>query len=290
MKVTLLGTGTPTNPDRFQSAVLIENGNSVMLFDAGRGAVHQMHQAGTAINSVNPLFITHHHIDHINDLFDVIISSALLGRSHEMKIFGPSGTKEIVRALIEQVYVQDIRFRIEEIKEIRRLGGHFAEEPEAIALVNVRDVGPGVVYESDDCRVTAKYVRHGDFSHVLDFDWRCLGYRIEADDNKVVTVSGDTILCDGIIDLADGADLLIQCCHMPQSKVTNVAMNYLATNILPSSAQVGKIAAQAGVKRMVLTHLSATINQDNYADILADIRQDYGGDVLVGDDLMVLKL
>jgi ribonuclease Z len=77
---------------------------------------------------------------------------------------------------------------------------------------------------------------------------------------------------------------------MPQSKVTNIAMKYLATNILPSSAQVGKIAAQAGVKRMVLTHLSATINRDKFAEILADIRQDYEGDVLLGEDLMVLKL
>jgi len=289
MRVTLLGTGTPTNPHRFQSAVLIESGSSVMLFDAGRGAVHQMHQAGSAIDRVNPVFITHHHIDHINDLFDVMISSAMLGRSHEMKIFGPSGTKEIVRALIEKVYAQDIRFRIEEIKEIRRLGGDFAEEPEAIALVDVHDVGSGVVFESDDCRVTAEYVRHGDFAHVPDFKWRCLGYRIEAE-GKVVTISGDTVMCDGIIDLADGADLLVQCCHMPQSKVTNIAMKYLATNILPSSAQVGKIAAQAGVKRMVLTHLSATINRDKFAEILADIRQDYEGDVLLGEDLMVLKL
>lgn len=119
MKVILLGTGTPTNPHRFQSAVLVEIGNNKLFFDAGRGAVHQMYQAGVEINLVNPVFITHHHFDHINDLFDVIISSAMRGRNQDLKIYGPSGTRKIVSALLEQVYAQDIRFRIEEDKDIR---------------------------------------------------------------------------------------------------------------------------------------------------------------------------
>ena len=289
MKITLLGTGTPTNPYRFQTAVLIETGGSVMLFDAGRGAVHQMHQANAPIARVNPLFITHHHFDHINDLFDVLVSSAMLGRTQAMKIFGPAGTERIVRVLLEQVYAQDIRFRIEEKKDIERLGGHFGEEPAAIGLVDVCEVGPGLVFENDDCRVTAEYVLHGDFSHVPDFDWHCLGYRIEAE-GKVVTISGDTVLCDGILSLAENADLLIQCCHMPASKVNSIAMKYLSDTVLPSSAQVGQIAAQAHVKRMVLTHLSATINQDNFAEIQADIRLAYDGDVLLGEDLLVIEL
>ena len=104
MKITLLGTGTPTNPHRFQSAVLVEIGKSKLLFDAGRGAVHQMYQVGVAINCVNPIFITHHHFDHINDLFDVIISSAMQGRKQELAIYGPAGTKKIVHALLEQVW------------------------------------------------------------------------------------------------------------------------------------------------------------------------------------------
>ncbi|MEJ2749905.1 MAG: MBL fold metallo-hydrolase, partial [Anaerolineae bacterium] len=123
MKVTLLGTGTPTNPHRFQSAVLVETGSSLLLFDAGRGAVHQMCQAGAAVHQVNPVFITHHHFDHINDRFDVIISSAMGGRDQPLAIYGPAGTQKIVTALLEQVYAPDIRFRLEEDKDIRSRGG-----------------------------------------------------------------------------------------------------------------------------------------------------------------------
>ena len=107
-------------------------------------------------------------------------------------------------------------FRIEEDKDIRRSGGSWAEQPEAISKVQVRDVEPGLIAEIDQWRVFADYVRHGDFEHVPDFDWRCLGYRIEAE-GKIVTISGDTVPCEGVIGLAKDADLLVQCCHLPKS-------------------------------------------------------------------------
>lgn len=319
MRVTLLGTGTPTNPHRFQSSVLVEIGQSKLLFDAGRGTVHQMNQAGVEIKLVNPVFITHHHFDHINDLFDVIISTAMRGRTHNLDIYGPSGTKKIVTALLEEVYAQDIRFRIEEDKDIRRMGGSWAERPEAITQVDVKDIEPGLIAtgccvnnrtdslnytgnssdassdkyvrssKTNQWKVYADYVLHGDFAHVPDFEWRCLGYRIEAE-GKVLTISGDTVSCDGIIGLAKDADLLIQCCHLPKSQVNNPVMKYLTTSIVPSSGQVGSIAAEAGVKRMVITHLSATISPENYAEIHSDIQQDFQGEILFGQDLMEIKV
>lgn len=264
MEVTLLGTGTPTNRHRFQSAVLVKIGNDKLLFDAGRGAVHQMYQAGVEIKGVNPVFITHHHFDHINDLFDVIISTAMAGRDKPLKIYGPAGTQKIVTALLEQVYAQDIRFRIEEDKDLKRKGGSWDERPEMIAQVDVTDVEPGLIAETDSWKIFAEYVVHGDFAHVPDFDWRCLGYRIEAE-GKVVTISGDTVKCEGLIKLAQDADLLVQCCHLPKSKTNTPVMKHLIESILPSSGEVGAIGAEAGVKKMVLTHLSATINDGNWA-------------------------
>lgn len=289
MRVTLLGTGTPTNPNRFQSAVLVEIGKSKLLFDAGRGTVHQIYQAGLEINRVNPVFITHHHFDHINDLFDVIISSAMRGRDYELEIYGPAGTKKIVSALLEGVYAQDIRFRIEEDKDIRKKGGSWVERPASITQVVVKDIKPGMIAETDQWKVYADYVRHGDFPHIPDFDWRCLGYRIEAE-GKVITISGDTVLCDGIIGLAKDADLLIQCCHLAKSQVTDPVMQYLTTSILPSSGQVGIIAARANAKHMVITHLSESISLENRSEIFADIRKDYQGTLTMGQDLLEIQV
>lgn len=289
MKVTLLGTGTPTNPHRFQNGVIVETGNDLLLFDAGRGTVHQMYQAGIEVNRVNPVFITHHHFDHINDLFDVIISSAMRGRTNALKIYGPSGTKQIVDALLEQVYAQDIRFRLEEDRDIRLKGGHWNEQPKSITKVNVSDIGPGLIARDERWRVYGEYVRHGEFQHAPDFKWYCMGYRIEVE-GKVLTISGDTVPCEGIIKLATGADLLIQCCHMKRSQVNNPLIEYLTTSILPSSGQVGEIASKAAVKRMLLTHLSATITSADLPEILGDIEETYQGEVILAEDLMVIEV
>ena len=289
MKITLLGTGTPTNLTRFQAGVIVEIGNDILLFDAGRGTVHQMYQAGIEINRVNPVFITHHHFDHINDLFDVIISSAMRGRKQDLSIYGPTGTKRIVSALLEQVYAQDIRFRMEEDKGIRIRGGSWDEHPEAITKVNVRDVEAGLIVGNERWKVYGEFVRHGEFPHAPDFKWYCMGYRIEAE-GKVITISGDTVPCDGIVKLATGADLLIQCCHIKKSQVDNPLMEYLTESILPSSGQVGKIAAEAGVKRMLLTHLSASITSKDFLEVKMDIEKHYHGEVIFGEDLLVVEI
>ena len=288
MKVTLLGTGTPTNPHRFQSGVVVEVGGMTMLFDAGRGTVHQMYQAGIDVASVNPVFITHHHFDHINDLFDVIISTAMLGRSVPLRIYGPPGTKRIVRALIEQVYASDIRFRLEEDRQLKAAGGSWDEEPEAIARLDVVEVLSGVVAAVDGWVVSAEPVQHGHFPESPDFDWHCLGYRIEAA-GKVVTISGDTVPCEGINKLAQDADLLVQCCHVPMARAGTATMRYLTASILPTTEQAGQIAAAANVKRMVLTHLSASFDEMTDGEIVAEVSAEFDGDVVVGKDLMTLS-
>ena len=131
----------------------------------------------------------------------------------------------------------------------------------------------------------ADYVRHGDFPDAPDFDWRCLGYRIESG-AEVITISGDTVPCPGVIGLARDADLLVQCCMWPESAPTNPTVQILTESVLPATTQAGQIAAEAGVKRLVLTHLSPSVNE---TEALADVRQHYQGEVLLGSDLLVIE-
>ena len=285
MKVTLLGTGPPINPNRFQSSALIEIGSDLLLFDAGGGALHQLLVSGVDLSRLGPIFITHHHYDHINDLYPVILSTATLGRVDTLHIYGPGGTQQIVDALLNGVYAPDIRFRIEENREVlrRTQGGH--QRREAISDVAVHEIGSGVAAVGGGWRVMADYVRHGDFPDAPDFDWRCLGYRIEAQ-GEVITISGDTVPCPGVIGLARDADLLVQCCMWPESALTNPNVLILTESVLPTTTQAGQIAAEAGVKRLVLTHLSASINE---AGALANVRQHYQGKVLLGSDLLVIE-
>ena len=76
IKVRLLGTGGPRpDPQRSGPATLVTVGDEPVLFDAGRGVVIQMLRAGIPLQALRHVFVTHHHFDHIGDLYDVGLSS-----------------------------------------------------------------------------------------------------------------------------------------------------------------------------------------------------------------------
>lgn len=280
-KVTLLGTGGP-RPEigRGATSILIRVGDDNILIDAGRGVVRQLLRAGVPIGQIDKLFITHHHYDHIGDLHDVILSSWLQGRKDTLRIFGPPDTRRIVNALLTQVYDKDIEFRDQGEPAV---GGW---KP-----VETTDVVAGIVHETDRWRIKAEVVNHGlglNLSDAFRSRWVCLGYRVEIG-GKVVAFSGDTVECDGLYRLADGADLLIQCCYLARAEMTNDHARHLAKNTLACADTVGKIATRAGVKRLILTH-----HREKPPAMLEtlkrEVSEDFSGPVSVARDLLEIEV
>ncbi len=274
MRLVLLGTGGPRpDPRRHGPGVLVEVGEARLLFDCGRGAVLQLVRAGVPLAQVNPVFLTHHHFDHISDLADVILTSWLQGRRGLLPVFGPEGTAALVETLVGQVYAKDIRLRSEGEPAI---GGW---QP-----VTGEDVGPGTVCDGGMWRVRAEHVVHGQGLGVAELSWVTLGYRVEAA-GKAVVISGDTVPCEGLDRLARGADVLVQCCYLASAEITDPHAERLTRFLFASSAEVGKVAARAGVKTLVLTH----IREKSRAMMRAleeDVRRDFSGRLIVGEDLM----
>ncbi len=279
MRITLLGTGTPiSEPNRQASAVLVEIGEAKLLFDAGRGVTTQLANVGVEPRQVDSVLITHHHHDHIGNLGDFLLASWHNGREAPLDVYGPSGTAEIVSALFGQVYARDIAFTlftVEDATDIRE-------------LVRVRDVAPGLVNEGEKWRVLAAYVDHGNSLGLSQEEWPCLGYRIEAE-GKAVAISGDTVACVGLDSLARGADVLIQCCYLAEDEITNRAFQRLARHVIASSQQVGRIAAHNEVKKLVLTHVRPKPEAMMHA-LVQDVRSGYDGDILLGEDLMIIEV
>jgi len=279
MRITLLGTGTPIpEPKRQASALLVEVGDVKLLFDAGRGVTTQLASVGIEPQQIGFIFITHHHYDHLGNLGEFLLTSWHNGRESRLDVYGPPGTAEIVAALLGQVYARDIAFAlftVEGVTDIRE-------------LVRVWDIAPGLVCEGDKWRVLAAYVDHGNSLGLSQEEWPCLGYRIEAK-GKVVAISGDTVACDGLDFLARGADVLIQCCYLAEDEITNRAFQRLARHVIASSQQVGRIAAHNGVKKLVLTHIRPKPEAMMHS-LIKDVRDGYGGDVLVGEDLMIIEI
>jgi len=118
--------------------------------------------------------------------------------------------------------------------------------------------------------------------------WPCLGYRVEAE-GKVVTISGDTVACDGLDHLAQSADILIQCCYLAEDEITNPAFERLAQYVIASSGQAGKIATRNEVKKLVLTHIRPK-SESMMHSLMEDVHNDYSGEVCLGEDLMVIDI
>ena len=279
MQITLLGTGTPMlDPTRQGSALLIEVGGDKLLFDAGRGVTTQLAKANIAPQAINPIFITHHHHDHIGNLGELLMATWYNGRQTPLDLYGPPGTANIVTALFEQVYARDIAFAL------------FSENDlvDIKALVQVHEISPGLICASPEWQMSAEYVDHGNSLGLSHETWPCFGYRLEAE-GKTIAISGDTIACDGLDRLAHKADVLIQCCYMAEAEITNPASERLARYIIATSGQVGQIAARNEVKKLILTHIRPK-SPELMQSMLADVRRDYVGEVQVAEDLLVVEV
>lgn len=283
MKIILLGTGGPRpDPDRQGSGLILTDGHAYLLFDAGRGVSNQLVRAGIQPQQVNPIFITHHHFDHIGNLGDVLLSSWNNGRTAPLQIIGPRGTEAIIEALFNHVYAADINFRLVEAAQSE------SSLVDIRDLVTVTDVEPGLVYDQPGWQVFADHVEHGHGLGLSQAEWPCLGYRVEMSGGSVA-ISGDTVPCTGLDRLACGADVLVQCCYLAEAEIIDHDTALVPKYILASSGQVGKIAAQAGVKKLVLTHFrqkSAALMQT----IAEDVARDFTGELFLGEDLMEVEV
>jgi len=258
---------------------VLQIGDQYLLFDTGRGVVLQLVAAGIPLERITPVFLTHHHYDHIGDLADVILTSWLQGRQQALPIVGPPGTQAIVAALLEGVYDRDITFRST---------GALGIDWPSVATI---DVQRGLVYDGGHWRVYSEEVVHGhglDFPHSFTQRWVCLGYRVESE-GKTVTISGDCVACEGLTRLARDTDLLVQCCFLAKSEINTPALMRLAKDTIACADTVGRIATQAGVKQLVLTHFrrkSDTVMQE----LAAEVSHDYAGPVILGEDLLEVPL
>jgi ribonuclease BN (tRNA processing enzyme) len=158
-----------------------------------------------------------------------------------------------------------------------------------VPLVHAHDLtAPGVVMQDGAMKVTSAVV-----SHPLVKD--AYAYRFDAPDRSIV-ISGDTTRSANLVKLAEGADVLVHEALYPEAidrivaRVPNAAT--LKKHILEShttAEDCGRIAAEAGVKTLVLSHLAPSdpslVTEAMWADAA---RRHFSGRVVVGRDLMEL--
>jgi len=265
--VTLLGTGTPQpTMERFGSAILVRAGGKTLLFDAGRGCLQRLRQLGIEYNTLDAVFFTHLHSDHIVGFPDLWLTGWLVSkRTESLHVFGPEGTKHMTDYL-QKAYEFDIGIREEDDKA----------SPEGSILLTT-DIEEGIVYDQDGVKVVAFLVDH--YPVVPAF-----GYRIEFGGYSVV-LSGDTRYSENLIKYAKGTDLLIHEVAIASDtlKKSDPRYNILAHHTTPQ--QAGKVFAAVKPKLAVYSHIVRIYGYPE-EEILNRTQETYSGPVILGEDLM----
>ncbi|MGH2563919.1 MAG: MBL fold metallo-hydrolase [Ginsengibacter sp.] len=265
--VTLLGTGTPLPiMERFGPGILIQAGSKTLLFDAGRGCLQRLRQLNVGYDTIDAVFFTHLHSDHIVGFPDLWLTGWLVSqRKIPLLVFGPEGTRQMTDYL-RKAYEFDIKIREEDDKA----------SPEGSKLLTT-DIEEGGVYEKDGVKVIAFLVDH--YPVVPAF-----GYRIEYGGHSVV-LSGDTRYSENLIKNAKGTDLLVhEVVIAPDTlKKSDPKYNILAHHTTPEEA--GKVFTAVKPKLAVYSHISRLYGYPA-SEILKRTKANYSGDTVLGEDLM----
>lgn len=277
-RLILLGTaGGPTpKPNRYPSANALVVGESVYLIDAGNGVAQQIARAGLNINRVRHVFITHHHSDHDVDAGAVALLAWAANPQEPVRIWGPPPMRAQMRAF-RRYAKPDIDTRT--VDEGR---------PAFETMLDVREIdGDGLLL--DDGRVRVRCARN---VHPPIRDSYAL--RFDTPDRSYV-FSGDTTYSKAVVALARGADVLVhEIMYLPaldaliasEPNATTLREHLLASHSTPE--QVGRVATEAGVKTLVLSHFVPGGPMVADETWLAAVRPHFGGEIVIGRDLMTI--
>jgi ribonuclease Z len=281
--VTLTGTGVPhPSPGRAGAGVLVRHGATALQFDAGRGTVLRLADAGCEPYELDAVLLSHTHSDHVVDLADLVMTRWVQSTLHPappLPIVAVEGQATRFAATMLDPFADDIALRVEHVQP---------RPPELEVRPFPLPAAPAQVWRSDDdqVRVEAVGVHHEPVHEAV-------AYRITSPGASVV-ISGDTRVCDEVRDLARGADLLVhEACRTTAMAplIAGTAFERIF-DYHADTVALGRLAADAGVGHLVLTHLiPPPATPADEAAFATNVREGgYTGLLTVGHDLLTVDL
>lgn len=277
IRVTLLGTGLPVpNPRQFGQSILVEAGDTKLLFDCGRGCAHRLWNLGhDYLRETSHLFLTHMHSDHTVGVADLYMNGWNLGREENLQVYGPAAADTFMRHL-RLAYEEDVVFRADKQNHTvtRETLDYLATEMEDGKTVTI-----------GDATVTAISVDH----YVIE---PAFGYRIDVGEYSVV-ISGDTAYSENLVRHSAGVDVIIHEVFSPAIErfVRNTYPQDVADNIVALhtlAPDVGRVFSKAQPRLGVFTHLDN--NPEAIPELIEQTRTTWDGALEVGEDLMVIEV
>jgi ribonuclease BN (tRNA processing enzyme) len=280
-RIIFLGTkgGPRVGVGASNPANLVVVNDTPFVIDCGMGVSRQLVNAGVPLPSVKYIFISHHHSDHNLEYGNLFYNAWAAGLSTPIHSFGPKGIEAMTRTYWE-LNKFDVDTRIED-----------EGRPDPRPLLVAKDItDDGVVLQTADVKVTAFRTPH---PPIVD----SFAYKFETPDG-VIVFSSDTAYNPRLAEFAKGADVLVhEALYVPAVdrlviKTKNGAT--LKKHLMEShttTEDVGRIAAAAGVKVLVLSHFVPGDDPEvTDEDWISGVRKNFSGKIIVAKDLMQLAL
>lgn len=247
MEVTVVGTGTAVpRLRRRQSCVVVRAGGETLAFDLGSGAVRGMVRAGLDPLAVDRVFFTHFHPDHTVDVVPLMFAmkyGSEPAREKPLVLCGPEPFEEFFGGITGVWGEWMLGGYPTEVRELPK------ECPSPLDLPAGRLVWAPAEHRPES-----------------------IAYRLEGEGGAFV-YTGDTEYSESVVGLARGAHTLLIECSFPDERP-------VPSHLTPSG--VARIASEAGVGRVVLTHVYPPADE---LDLAAEVaRRGYGGEVIVAED------
>lgn len=297
LRVAICGSGSPMpDPNRRPACNVVMAAGHIFVVDAGPGSWSNASGWRLPMNKIEAVLLTHFHSDHIGDLGEVNLQSWVAGRPAPLVVYGGPGIERVVNGFNE-AFAMDASHRIahhgaDYLKpELGTMESRLIANAAGNALVNGEDV---VVFDKDGLKVTAFAVDHHPIVPAY-------GYRFDYKGRSVV-FTGDTVKTENIALFSKGADVLISEGMLMNvvSEMQDVASGFGRDrfgkmlhdirdyHIAPGEA--ADLAAEAGVKHLVFTHVIPPLPQWLGERMFARDTDRPGLDVRVGFDGLLITL
>ena len=299
LRITFLGTsGTVPSVNRNPSAILIQYGGDKILFDCGEGTQRQMMIAKTGFN-IKAVFITHMHTDHFIGVFGLIETLSLNERKEKLTFYVPEEKAKFLATLFRMFGYHNLRFPIEVVGlgdgdevnfgRFKIIAFKTEHTTPSLGYALIERDRPG---KFDRAKAEALGIPPGPlYAKLVRGESVEVNGRIITPDMVVgpprpgrkVVYTGDTRPCERTVEIAKNADLLIH-----DASFTSDLQEWAEETKHSTAREAAEVAKRAGVRQLVLTHISARYSKD--ATPLLNEAKEVFENVIVAEDLMTIEV
>jgi len=299
LRIIFLGTGgsLPTR-NRNPSAVIVNLKGELLLFDCGEGTQQQMMRAKTGMMSLSSIFVSHFHADHFLGIPGLIQTMSFLGRKEPLTIYGPEGTREFTEFFKVLGYC-NLKY---EVRGVELSPGDVVEGKDYIVRAlktehSVPSLGYALIENPRPGRFNRERAVELGVPPGPLFAKLQKGSSVEVNGKTVmpeevvgasrpgrtIIYSGDTRPCEAVLEASRDADLLIH-----DGSFADEMADWAEESMHSTAGEVAALAKEAGVRQLVLTHISSRYT-DDVEPILKDSKKVFEN-VIVAEDLMELEV